>query len=348
MSLSKTLLGLISIITFSIMMVSFAVKQKDDGEVTFIIPKGWPKPAYDFKKNPVTQEGFKLGRKLFFDPVLSRDSSISCNSCHTQFSAFTHVDHSVSHGINGLKGTRNSSTIFNMAWNTSFMWDGRVKTLEEQPINPITNPVEMNNTMENIVIKLNQSSTYKEDFNKAFGKGTITSQKVLKALAEFLVSLESYTSKYDIVIVLKSKDIYFTEDEKEGLQIFRNHCAQCHKEPLFTDYRFKNIGLKVIPAYLDYGRMLITHDPKDSLLFKIPSLRNVAASYPYMHDGRFNTLEEVIDHYRSAIIQSPTLAPELSEPLNINNKQKEQLIAFLNTLTDDQFLYDIRFRNWAR
>jgi len=198
--------------------------------VNFIVPKGWPKPAYDFKKNPVTQDGFRLGRRLFFDPVLSRDSGISCNSCHTQFSAFTHVDHRVSHGINGLMVTRNSSTIFNLAWNTSFMWDGRVKTLSEQPLNPITNSVEMDNTMENIVNKLNQSATYKEDFNKAFGDGPVTSQKVLKALAEFMVLLQSFHSKYDKVIVENSKEVSFTEDEKAGLHIFRDHCAKCHKE----------------------------------------------------------------------------------------------------------------------
>ena len=348
MSLSKTLLGVISIIIFSTMIVSFSVKQTGEEKVNFIVPKGWPKPVYNFKINPITQDGFRLGRRLFFDPILSRDSSISCNSCHTQFSAFTHVDHPVSHGINGLKGNRNSSTIFNVAWNTSFMWDGRVKTLAEQPVNPITNPVEMDNTMENIVTKLSKSNSYKEDFNKAFGEGNINSQKVLKALAQFLVSLESYTSKYDKVIVKESKEISFTEDEKEGLQIFRDHCAQCHKEPLFTDYRFKNIGMKIIPFYKDYGRMLVTHDPKDSLLFRVPSLRNVVASYPYMHDGRFNTLEEVIDHYRSGVVQSPTLATELRQPLIIDNKQKAQLIAFLNTLTDDEFLYDIRFRNWVR
>ena len=348
MNISRTIFSIVSLITFWVIIISFSVKQTGDDEVIFTIPKGWPKPAYDFKKNPVTQDGFRLGRRLFFDPVLSRDSSISCNSCHTQFSAFTHVDHRVSHGINGLMGTRNSATIFNLAWNTSFMWDGSVKTLEEQPVNPITNPVEMDNTMENIVNKLNQSSSYKEDFQKVFGKGNITSQKVLKALAEFIVSLQSFHSKYDKVIVEKSKDVSFTEDEKEGLLIFRDHCAQCHKEPLFTDFRFKNTGMKIIPSYKDYGRMLITHNPKDSLLFKVPSLRNVAVSYPYMHDGRFNTLEEVIEHYRGGIVQSTTLAPELREPLIINNTQKAQLIDFLNTLTDDEFLYDIRFRNWVR
>lgn len=348
MNTIKVLLSITTLLFLSITVISFSEKQTGDGEVTFKVPNGWPKPVYDFKKNPLSQEGFKLGRRLFFDPVLSRDSSISCSSCHTQFSAFTHVDHPVSHGINGLKGTRNSLTIFNLAWSTSFMWDGRVKTLEEQPVNPITNPVEMDNSMDNVVKKLNESDTYKADFNKAFGYGPITNQKVLKAIAQFLVSLQSTNSKYDKVIVQKSKEISFTEDEKSGLQIFRDHCAQCHKEPLFTDNRFKNIGMKVIPFYKDYGRMLITQDPKDSLLFKVPSLRNVAASYPYMHDGRFNTLEEVIDHYRFNVVQSPTLAPELRQPLRINEEQKAQLIAFLNTLTDEEFLYDMRFRNWVR
>ena len=332
----------------STLIISFSLHQTINQEVKFVVPKGWPKPVYDFKKNPVTQDGFKLGRRLFFDPVLSRDSSISCNSCHTQFSGFTHVDHPRSHGINGLNGTRNSLTIFNMAWSTSFMWDGSVKTLEQQPVNPITNPVEMDNTMENIVQKLNQSETYKKDFKKAFGTSTITSPLVLKALAQFMVSLQSYNSKYDKVIVQKQQDIHFTEEEKEGLQLFRDHCAQCHKEPLFTDYSFKNIGMKIIPGLNDYGRMTITHNPKDSLLFKVPSLRNVSASYPYMHDGRFGTLEDVLNHYTTQIMQSPTLAPQLREPIRLNKQQKASLIAFLNTLTDEEFLYDMRFRNWGR
>ena len=348
MNIIKTIFSIFLLVTFAEILISFSVYQSGDSDMNFIIPKGWPKPAYNFKKNPVTQDGFKLGRRLFFDPVLSRDSSVSCNSCHTQFSAFTHVDHRVSHGINGLLGTRNASTIFNLAWSTSFMWDGRIKTLAEQPLNPITNPVEMDNTIENIVNKLNHSASYRIDFTKAFGTGDITGQKLLNALAQFMVSLQSYNTRYDKIVLQKSKEVSFTEDEKAGLQIFRNHCAQCHKEPLFTDNSFKNNGLKVIPAYKDYGRMLITFNPKDSLLFKVPSLRNVAASYPYMHDGRFNTLEEVIDHYSSGVVQSKTLSPELTKPLLFSKEEKAQLIAFMNTLTDDEFLYDIRFRNWTR
>jgi cytochrome c peroxidase len=315
-------------------------------DIKFVIPAGWPKPAYDFSKNRITANGFKLGRKLFFDPVLSRDSSISCESCHLQFTGFTHVDHALSHGINGLKGTRNAGGIFNMAWNSSFMWDGGVNNLEVQPLNPITNPAEMANTMENIVSGLNRSAKYRQLFYAAFSDSLITGQRVLKAIAQFTVMLESYNSRYDKYI-RKEPGGEMNEHELKGLAIFRQKCASCHKEPLFTDHSYRNNGLAIDTELKDMGRMRITHRPEDSLKFKVPSLRNVAVSYPYMHDGRFRNLKEVLDHYSGGIVHSGTLDKELSNGMQLSEEDKSDIIVFLGTLTDKEFLFDMRFRNYV-
>ncbi len=316
-----------------------------DPDIKFVIPKGWPKPIYRFDGNTLTNSGFKLGRALFFDPILSRDSSISCSSCHLQFTGFTHVDHSLSHGINGLKGTRNSSTLFNLAWNTSFMWDGGVNHLEMQPINPITNPVEMDSKLEEVIQKLNHSPHYKKLFYKAFQDSVITSKHLFKALAQFTVMFESYNSKYDKVN-RKEKGIKFTPEEQKGYTLFQNNCASCHTEPLFTNYALKNNGLPLDPELMDSGRMKITQNREDSLKFKIPSLRNIAVSAPYMHDGRFRNLDQVMAHYTDGIVDSPTLATELKQKIHLSIDDKKNLILFLNTLTDKEFLFDMRFRNY--
>ncbi len=318
----------------------FDIKPED---IRFVRPDGWPKPVYDFSKNKITVDGFKLGRKLFFDPILSRDSSTSCASCHTQWSAFTHVDHGLSHGINGLKGKRNSLTLFNLAWNKSFMWDGGINHLEVQPLGPITNPVEMGNTLENVVKKLDTAKGYRARFYLAFGDSAITGQHVLKALAQFTVMFESFNSKYD-KYTRHEPGGEMTDQELNGLALFRKNCESCHNEPLFTNYSFQNVGLSLDTELKDYGRMTITHDPDDSLKFKVPSLRNVSMSYPYLHDGRFRTLMQVLDHYTDGIIQSPTLAKEFRKPMVLSLQDKKDIIEFLKTLTDKDFLFDMRFR----
>jgi cytochrome c peroxidase len=316
-----------------------------DNSVRFVIPENFPKPVYNFAKNPVTPAGFQLGRKLFFDPVLSRDSSTSCSSCHLQFTGFTHVDHALSHGINGLKGTRNSMAIVNAAWSTSFMWDGGVNNLEVQPLNPITSPVEMDNKLANVAGKLNKLPAYKNLFYAAFGDSLVTGQRILKALAQFTVMLESYNSKYD-KYMRHEPGGDLTPQEQSGLALFRQHCTACHAEPLFTDYSFQNNGLALDTALKDYGRMRITGNTKDSLKFKVPSLRNVAVSYPYMHDGRFRNLKQVLDHYTSGIVHSATLAKPLLKSMPLSDSDKADIIAFLQTLTDKDFLYDVRFRDY--
>ena len=321
---------------------SFDSKMK---EIKFVRPDGWPKPVYKLSKNPVTEEGFKLGRKLFFDPVLSRDGSTSCASCHTQWSAFTHVDHGLSHGINGLKGTRNSLVLVNLAWNKSFMWDGGINNLEVQPLGPITNPVEMDNTLENVVKHLDTSAGYRRRFYLAFGDSVITGQRVLKALAQFTVMFQSFNSRYD-KYVRHEPGGEFTPQEISGLKLFRAHCEGCHKEPLFTDYSFRNVGLPVDTGLKDIGRMKITGDKNDSLKFKVPTLRNVAVSYPYMHDGRFKTIRQVLDHYTNGAVESITLAQEFKDGMVLSDQEKKDIIAFLQTLTDNEFLFDMRFRDY--
>lgn len=344
MSVAKLKYALPACVAIAIFICITAFDGKDP-EVHFVRPDGWPKPVYNFKHNPLTDDGFKLGRKLFFDPILSRDGSTSCASCHTQWSGFTHVDHSLSHGINGLKGKRNSLALFNLAWNTSFMWDGGINNLEVQPLGPITNPVEMDNTLENVVHKLDTSHAYRLRFYKAFGDSIITGQRVLKALAQFTVMFESFNSKYD-KYMRHEPGGELTAQELSGLNIFRQQCATCHPEPLFTDYSFRNIGLPVDTGLNDIGRMKITGNPADSLKFKVPSLRNITASYPYMHDGRFHTLRQVLDHYTGGVVNSPTTDPKVRQPMPLTDQDKQDLIAFLQTLTDKEFLYDLRFRDY--
>ncbi|SDE68208.1 cytochrome-c peroxidase [Ulvibacter litoralis] len=318
----------------------FAVIQHK--EVLFDYPEYWPKPAYDFSKLSMTEEEFQLGRHLFYDPILSRDNTISCASCHLQATGFTHVDHDLSHGIDGNIGTRNSMTLMNLAWSTSFMWDGGVNHIEVQALAPITSEDEMDNSLEAIVEKLNASEKYKTLFYRVHNDSVVTGQKTLLALTQFVVMLNSYNSKYDKYIRNEAGG-EFTAQEKNGLELFRTNCASCHKEPLFTSQDFKNIGLAVDTTLNDFGRMGITANKSDSLKFKVPTLRNIQFTSPYMHDGRFETLQEVLQHYTTGIQQSNTLAPELKNDILLTPNERVDLLVFLRTLSDTDFLFNKRF-----
>lgn len=304
------------------------------------IPKAWPKPVYDFEKNPLTEEGFQLGRKLFYDPILSRDNTISCASCHLQATGFTHIDHDLSHGIDGNIGTRNSMALMNLAWSKTFMWDGGVNHIEVQAINPITSSDEMDETLENVVAKLQATATYPLLFEKAFGTNKITGQLTLKALTQFVLMLQTSNSKYDKVM---RKEAEFTVAEAKGYVLFKTNCASCHKEPLFANGEFENNGLAIDTTLNDFGRMIITANPKDKQKFKVPSLRNVQFTSPYMHDGRFQTLTEVIRHYNFSIEQNETLSKELKKPMKLSDDDRTDLVSFLKTLTDKEFLSNKRF-----
>jgi cytochrome c peroxidase len=303
------------------------------------IPKGWPKPHYDFTKNPLTEEGFQLGRQLFYNPILSRDNTISCASCHLQATGFTHVDHELSHGIDGKIGTRNSMTLMNLAWSKSFMWDGGVNHLDVQPLNPITSSIEMDETLANVVSKLQKSEKYQALFLAAFGDANITGQRVLKALSQFELLLISSNSKYDKVM---RKEAVFTNQEQNGYKLFKTNCASCHNEPLFTSEKFERNGLPIDTTLNDIGRQKITGNSKDNMLFKVPTLRNIQFTFPYMHDGRFKKLTDVIKHYNS-LENDKNLPKQLKKPMHLSDNERVDLVAFLHTLTDTEFLFDKRF-----
>jgi len=299
-------------------------------------------PHYDLSKLSMSENEFQLGRQLFYDPILSRDQSISCASCHLQATGFTHVDHDLSHGIEGRIGKRNSMALMNLAWNTSFMWDGGVNHIELQALAPISSEDEMGSSLKEVVTKLNASKKYKILFYNSYKDSLVTGQKTLLALTQFVVMLNSYNSKYDKYI-RNEKGGEFTMQEKNGLAIFKNNCASCHTEPLFTNNEFHNNGLTLDPYLKDFGRMLITNKSEDSLKFKVPTLRNIQFTPPYMHDGRFETLKAVITHYNSGITHNITLAEDLKNNLELTHKEEVDLLVFLRTLTDKEFLFNNRF-----
>ncbi len=304
------------------------------------VPANWPKPVYDLARNPLTEGGVELGRILFYDPILSRDNTISCNSCHSPFTAFAHVDHALSHGIDNRIGVRNAPSLMNLAWQQSFMWDGAVNHLDMQPLAPISNPKEMDSSIDSVVHKLQRSSLYPMLFFNAFGDSSITGERTLKALSQFMLTVVSANAKYDSVM---RKESVFTEQERRGYQTFKKNCNACHTEPLFTNGKFENNGLPVDTSLNDYGRMSITGSAKDSLCFKVPALRNCECSYPYMHDGRFKSLKQVIGHYTSGIVHAPTVSKSLEKPIVLTENEKVDLVAFLLTLTDRKFLFDARY-----
>lgn len=316
----------------AVFTVAFSLPKK----VRLTVPKGWPKPANDQSRKPLSPNKVLLGRALFYDPVLSRDSTISCSSCHTQYAAFTHVDHALSHGIDGRVGVRNSPSLMNLAWNTSFMWDGRVASIYNQAELPIKHPDEMAETVEGVAAKLNRQRLYRSLFYQSFGDSVATGGRLQEAIGAFMLTLVSSNAKYDSVMRKQSE---FTAQEQNGYLLFQRHCNGCHTEPLFTNLGFENNGLPVDAQLADIGRMKITGDPADSLKFKTPTLRNIEYSFPYMHDGRFKKLYDVLGHYTGGIAQSPTLSPLLRRPIALTANEKIDLIAFLVTLSDRHFIH---------
>ncbi len=324
---------------FSLIIVSLFGFKAGENKF-FTSPKNWPKPIYDFSKNPFTEEKIELGRALFYDPILSADNTISCASCHSQYSAFTHIDHPLSHGIGDSIGSRNSPALMNLAWQKSFMWDGAINHLDMQALAPISHPDEMGEKIEHVAGKLQRSALYPSLFLKAFNDSVITGETTLKAISQFMLTLVSSNSKYDSVM---RKQTVFTAQEQNGYQLFQKNCNSCHTEPLFTNGLFENNGLTVDATLNDFGRMKITQNSDDSLKFKVPTLRNIEFSYPYMHDGRFKKLGDVLKHYTSGIHQSKTLAKQLQNPIILSSNERVDIIAFLLTLSDKEFLFNPAF-----
>lgn len=307
------------------------------------IPKGWPKPPTDiFATNPLTEEGFVLGRKLFYDGRLSKDGNFPCSSCHQQFAAFSTYGHDYSHGFNNSLTKRNAPGLFNLAWQKEMHWDGGINNIEVQPLAPLTAPNEMAETLPNVLQKLKADTAYVRLFKAAFKDGVINSQHMLKALAQFTGSIQSYNSKYDKV---KRDEDSFTVSEKMGYKTFLDKCNSCHKEPLFTDNSFRNNGLVENKDSSDRGRITITGNQADLYKFKVPSLRNCSITMPYMHDGRLYSLGKVIDHYRKGIdTTQTTLDTLLRKGLVISTQERIDLISFLSALRDQDMLRDPRFQ----
>lgn len=335
---------------------------------SLIIPEYFPQPDLPID-NPLTQEGIELGRRLFFDPLLSINNSQSCASCHQLDEAFSEHK-SVSTGADGANGIRNAMGLFNLAWKSSFFWDGRVASLREQVLQPIQNTIEMHESLSNVVSKLTarevsnaklqppeksqiprfSQTDYKALFERAFGTAEISSDRIARALEQFLLVQTSYDSKFDRVL---RGDAQFTEDEQRGFELFHTEydprheqygadCFHCHGGPLFKSQSFANNGLD--SEFKDLGHFLVTHKEGDKGKFAVPSLRNAELTAPYMHDGRFRTLEEVVDHYASGVTRTATLDPNLAKhpdggvPLSATDKRA--LVAFLRTLTDERFRND--------
>lgn len=305
----------------------------------FVQPEGFPEPLYNMSRNEVTKAGFELGKRLFFEPSLSRNNTIACGSCHIQTAAFTHHGHDVSHGIDDQLGIRNPQPIMNLAWSDGFFWDGGVFDLDLVAINAITSPVEMDENVPNVLRKLREHPEYPGLFKNAFGTEEITDARFFKALSQYMLMAISDQSDYDQV---RRHEAEFTEEQLAGYRVFQKSCASCHAEPLLTDRSYRNNGLAPNPVD-DQGRYDVTLNAADKYKFKVPSLRNWEYTAPYMHDGRFLTLNRVIEHYRSGMVDSETLDPVFrnedgSIGIQMSDSEKEQLIAFLQTLNDRDFV----------
>jgi cytochrome c peroxidase len=307
----------------------------------FLYPRYFPKPYNTLPNKKLDSAKIALGRKLFYDPNLSLDNGISCASCHSSYNAFAHTDHALSHGLGDSIGQRNAPALFNLAWQTSFMWDGAIKPLERQALAPIQHPKEMGESLANVLKKLNQHPFYKKAMIAAYGDSIFTTQKLLQALLFFELSLISANSKYDRV--MQGLDS-FTLVEQKGYALFKKHCNTCHTEPLFFKNDFENNGLAVDSNLLDLGRYTLTWQEDDRFRFKIPSLRNLAYTYPYMHDGRFKKLSEVLQHYQTGGKNPGKMTKKIRQGMALNSHEKVELLAFLQTLNDKSFVFNPQFQ----
>jgi len=301
--------------------------------------------------NPLTQEGVALGKKLFFDKILSGDETQSCASCHNPQKAFTD-NNQFSAGIDGNLGTRNAMPLFNLAWNFDerFAWDGKEFSLEKQAFEPVSNPIELHSDWVTVAQKLQTHSEYPTLFLQAFGTSKIDSTLITKAIAQFERTLISGKSKFDQFLLGEAT---LTPEEENGFNVFmdeaRGDCFHCHgsnNNPLWTDNQFHNNGLDA--TFTDLGLGAVTGDPADNGKFKSPSIRNLAFTAPYMHDGRFSTLEEVINHYSEGLQPSSTIDPLMKKVsiggVNLSTKDKADLKAFLLTLSDLNFINNPDFQ----
>lgn len=309
--------------------------------------------------NPMTEEGVKLGRHLFYEKKLSGDNSMSCATCHAPQNAFSDPNQ-FSEGVTGVMGSRNSMALVNLGWDQFFFWDGRSATLEDQVLKPVEDPVEMHDNWQDVVAELGAEEKYRDMFQKAFNCESPTKGNAAKALAQFLRTMISGNSKFDVIyknennLPLSSTEqalfAQVTPEELAGYDLFKSlngaDCLHCHNGPLMQIQKFSNNGLDA--TFTDLGRGGITNNPEDNGKFKVPTLRNIAYSAPYMHDGRFATLDEVINQYSSGVQMSPTIDP-LMEFANqggvqLDAQDRALVKAFLLTLSDEEFINNPEFQ----
>ncbi|HEX2899762.1 MAG TPA: cytochrome c peroxidase [Bacteroidia bacterium] len=301
--------------------------------------------------NPLRVQGVELGRMLFYEKRMSRNGTISCASCHVQANAFSDI-RQFSLGVDSLPGKRQAMATVNLLWNSNeFFWDGRAHLLRDQALKPIQDHLEMDETLDNVVAKLGGIQMYKDQFMRAFGSEEVTALRISLALEQFMHSIVSSESKYDKFL---RGELSLSADEERGRVLFFAEynpffpdisgadCQHCHSGKNFENDEYINNGLDPEVAFTDLGREDVTANPNDRATFKVPSLRNVALTPPYMHDGRFQTLEEVVEHYDNGIEDSPTLHVTLRNTLpnglQLSMQDKADLVAFLRTLTDQDLV----------
>ncbi|QKG55327.1 cytochrome-c peroxidase [Hymenobacter sp. BRD128] len=308
-------------------------------------PANFPAMVYGLAKNQPDAAAFELGKTLFYDARLSRDGTVSCGSCHQSFAAFAHPGRRFSPGVGGQPGARNAPALQNLRWRQHFMADGGVLGLELQALAPLTDAHEMNTPLADALARLNADPAYQRRFAAVYGPGKIDTPQFLRALAQFTASLTSANARYDKYVRHEAGGA-LNEQEVSGLAVFKAKCSGCHATDLFTDESFRNNGLDRAFAR-DSGRAHVTGRAADRGRFKVPSLRNVAVTAPYMHDGRFATLAQVLAHYDHGVQPSATLDPLLRQAggrlgIPLTAPEQASLLAFLHTLTDQEFLTDRR------
>lgn len=326
-----------------------AVVEYDDTAYVLEYSSEFPPPPIP-QDNELTVQGVKLGRMLFHEQALSADGSQSCASCHNQNTGFSDTAQ-FSIGVNGLPGHRQAMTIANLAWNTNgFFWDGRAPMLRDQALLPIQDELEMDETLDNVVSKLSAMPRYTDQFVRAFGSGEVTAERIGLAMEQFMNSIVSMNSKYDRYLAGSET---LTESEERGRMLYFTEynpffpdqsgadCAHCHGGANLENDQYMNNGLDADADMEDFGHMDVTNNPEDKGKFKVVSLRNIALTPPYMHDGRFQTLEEVVAHYNEGIQSSSTVDPAIlatqETGLMLDEQEQADLVAFLHTLTDYSF-----------
>ena len=308
--------------------------------------------------NPMTAEGVELGRYLFYEKRLSGNNLMACASCHAANQSFSDSAR-YSTGIDGIQGTRNAMALINLGWDAFFFWDGRAASLEAQILEPVPNPIEMHLAWSDALVKLKKDTYYRNQFFKAFGVTEFNEIHAAKAIAQFIRTMISGRSKYDVMYKIENnlpldawdQSVQITSEEWAGYDLFKSlngaDCFHCHNGPLMRVSKFSNNGLDEI--FTDLGRGAITNNANDQGKFKVPTLRNIALTAPYMHDGRFKTLDEVIEHYSSGIHVTSTIDPKIEFAnqggVHLDAQEKQLLKAFLLTLTDIDFVNNPKFKD---